>query len=214
MNHEVIDAIIRSRPVVLEVLEDRGFDTKAFQNELPSDLITKSGIALFNLIEAELLRIQVPAKKGDARAHVLYWMGSVKLKLNDKEKFEKLLPPDLIRPGDHLLILLNEPYHETFDRTAVRHLGSTKERLSFFHIRQLITNPSRHILVPHHERVPSEEVEAILKRLLVKSKSELPHIKYHIDIQARLLGLVPGEIVKITRPSPTVGEYIIYRICV
>jgi DNA-directed RNA polymerase subunit H (RpoH/RPB5) len=42
---------------------------------------------------------------------------------------------------------------------------------------------------------------------------ELPHIKYHFDMQARILGLLPGEIVEIKRPSPTIGEYPMYRIC-
>ena len=214
MNDETVDAIVRSRPVILEVLQERGFDTNEYKDELPADLIAKLIPTLLNEVEAELLRIQVPAIKGDAKAHVLYWMGSAKLKLSDKDKFEKLLPPDLIRPGDSLIILLNEPVHEAFHKMAVRRLGPTKERLSFFYIRQLITNPRRHILVPHHEQVPSEEVEDLLKKLLVKSRSELPYIKYHLDMQARLLGVVPGDIVKITRGSSTTGEYILYRICV
>jgi len=214
MNDETVDAIIRSRSVVLEVLEERGFDTKEYKDELPADLISKSLAPLYLDIEADLLRIQVPAKKGDAKAHVLYWMATTKHKLNDKEKFERLLPPDLIRTGDSLIILLNESVHEAFHKMAIRRLGPTKEQLSFFHIRQLITHPGKHILVPRHERVPSEEVDDLLKHLLVKSRVELPHIKYHVDMQARLLGLVPGDIVKIVRPSPTVGEYSIYRICV
>jgi DNA-directed RNA polymerase subunit H (RpoH/RPB5) len=31
---------------------------------------------------------------------------------------------------------------------------------------------------------------------------------------ARVMGLAPGDIVKITRPSPSAGEYVSYRICV
>ena len=42
----------------------------------------------------------------------------------------------------------------------------------------------------------------------------LPMIRFHEDIIARILGLVPGDIVKITRPSPQSGEYESYRVCV
>ena len=207
-----LNNILRSRPIVLEVLRDRGFDTTPFEHELPKDLIAKAGAPLLNEIELELLRIQVPSKDGKDKAHVLYWMGVVRHKLNDKEKFEKLLPEG-IAENDQIIILLNEPLHEAFHAMAIRRWADKKERVSFFDIRQLMSNPIHHTMVPPHRKITSDEMEPLLETLLVKSKMELPHIKYHIDIQARILGLVPGDIVEITRPSSTVGEYKVYRIC-
>ena len=208
-----IDKIIRSRPTILQILEDRGFDTKLFQNELPTDLIAKSSAPLLNEIELELLRVQVPAKTGTEKGHILYWMGgSVRPKLNDKEKFEKLLPEG-IEENDQIIILLNEPLHEAFHMMAVRRWAHKKERVSFFDIRQVISNPKDHSMVPPHRKVLPEEMDPLLEKLLVKSKLELPHIKYHLDMQARILGLLPGEIVEIIRASPTIGEYKVYRIC-
>jgi DNA-directed RNA polymerase subunit H (RpoH/RPB5) len=209
---EAIDKVIKSRPVVLEVLSDRGFDTTPFQHELPKDLIAKAGAPLLNETELELLRIQVTSKTGTEKAYVLYWMEVVRHKLNDKEKFEKLLPEGL-GDNDQILILLNEPMHEAFHAMAIRRWAHKKERVSFFDIRQLMSNPSRHIMVPPHRKVPSDEVDSLLERYYVKAKTDLPHIKYHVDIQTRILGLVPGEIVEITRPSPTIGEYKVYRYC-
>jgi len=212
---EALDKIIRSRPIVLEVLETRGFDTKPFQNELPTDLITKASAPLKDEIELELLRIQVSAKTGDEKAYVLYWMGVIRHKLNDKVKFDKLLNflPEEIGKNDQLIILLNEPLHINFHETAIRQWIDNKKRVSFFDIRHLMLNPSNHSMVPPHRKVLPEEVEPLLDTLLVKSKMELPHIKYHFDVQARILGLLPGEIVEIKRPSPTIGEYPMYRIC-
>jgi DNA-directed RNA polymerase subunit H (RpoH/RPB5) len=209
---EALDKIIRSRPIVLEVLETRGFDTTPFQNELPTDLITKASAPLKDEIELDLLRIQVSTKTADEKAHVLYWMGVIRHKLNDKEKFDKLLPEE-IGENDQIIVLLNEPLHKNFHETAIRQWAVKKQRVSFFDIRQLIFNPSKHSMVPLHRKVLPEEVDPLLERLLVKSKMELPHIKYHFDMQARILGLLPGEIVEIKRPSPTIGEYLMYRIC-
>ena len=209
-----IDKILRSRATVLEVLRDRGFDTAPFEHELPKDLIAKAGTPLLNEIELELLRIQV--SNGKEKAHVLYWMGGVRHKLNDKEKFEKLLPEG-IEENDQIIILLNEltsePLHEAYHSMAIRRWVHKKERVSFFNIPQLISNPIHHTMVPPHRKVPPEEAEELLKTLLVKSKMELPFIKYHVDIIGRVLGLVPGDIVEITRPSTTVGDYKVYRIC-
>ena len=53
----------------------------------------------------------------------------------------------------------------------------------------------------------------LLKTFNMKTKTNLPIIRFHEDIIARLLGLIPGSIVKITRPSPSAGFYTIYRVC-
>jgi DNA-directed RNA polymerase subunit H len=71
----------------------------------------------------------------------------------------------------------------------------------------------KHVLVPPHEKVAPAEVTELLKSMYAK-KSQLPLIRFHEDPIARLLGLVPGDVVKITRPSPTAGECIMYRVCV
>jgi DNA-directed RNA polymerase subunit H (RpoH/RPB5) len=67
-------------------------------------------------------------------------------------------------------------------------------------------------MVPRHRKLSEEECDFVIKKLKLKSKSELPHIKYN-DIQSRVLGLVPGDIVEIRRPSETVGEYTLFRVC-
>ena len=59
----------------------------------------------------------------------------------------------------------------------------------------------------------AEEAEEVMTRYHIRSKSEFPKIVYHVDMQARVLGLVPGDLVEIRRPSPTSGEYVFYRVC-
>jgi DNA-directed RNA polymerase subunit H (RpoH/RPB5) len=71
-----------------------------------------------------------------------------------------------------------------------------------------------HTLVPLHEVVPDSEHAELLVKYNMKSKLNLPMIKFHEDIIGRIIGLVPGSIVKITRPSVQAGEYIVYRVCV
>jgi DNA-directed RNA polymerase I, II, and III subunit RPABC1 len=71
-----------------------------------------------------------------------------------------------------------------------------------------------HVLVPKHEVVPEDKHDELLKTYRMKSKTNLPIIRFHEDIIARILGLIPGSIVKITRPSPSAGEYVLYRVCV
>jgi DNA-directed RNA polymerase subunit H (RpoH/RPB5) len=88
-----------------------------------------------------------------------------------------------------------------------------KARLSFFPIKNLLSNPARHVFVPPHRKLSAEEAVAVAKRLSVDSKPMFPHIKFHTDMQARVLGLVPGDLVEIKRPSETSGVTTLFRIC-
>jgi DNA-directed RNA polymerase subunit H len=77
----------------------------------------------------------------------------------------------------------------------------------------LVMNPLNHVLVPKHEIVPEDQHKELMASLLITSKSKFPEIKFHIDPIARCIGAIPGDIVKITRPSSSSGESIIYRVC-
>jgi len=66
-----------------------------------------------------------------------------------------------------------------------------------------------HELVPKHEVLPPEEALKVLKKLGV-TPDKLPWIRAS-DPVARAIGAKPGDIVKITRKSPTAGEIVVYR---
>ena len=70
-------------------------------------------------------------------------------------------------------------------------------------------NILEHELVPKHEVLPPEEAYKILQKLGIEPW-QLPWISVN-DPAIRSIGAKPGDIVKITRKSPTAGEFIAYR---
>jgi DNA-directed RNA polymerase subunit H len=88
-----------------------------------------------------------------------------------------------------------------------------KLRVSFFCIETIVINPLKHVMVPKHEIVPEDKHKPLMESMYITSKSKFPEIKFHADPIARCIGAVPGDIVKITRPSASSGEAIIYRVC-
>ncbi len=66
-----------------------------------------------------------------------------------------------------------------------------------------------HILVPKHEIVSKKEAEEVLGRFNCKP-TELPLIFVN-DPAILELGVKPGDMIKITRASPTAGESFYYR---
>jgi len=53
---ELFDLVARTRPVILEILENQGYDTKAYENQSPADLVQLA------LGGPKPLRIRVPAQ--------------------------------------------------------------------------------------------------------------------------------------------------------
>jgi DNA-directed RNA polymerase I, II, and III subunit RPABC1 len=84
--------------------------------------------------------------------------------------------------------------------------------LQVFQMKELMYNPSKHELVPKHEKLSEEAAKAMMEQYMLKSKTHIPII-HRNDVMAKWLGLRHGDIVKITRYNETSGEYFYYRCC-
>jgi len=68
---------------------------------------------------------------------------------------------------------------------------------------------TKHRLVPKHEVLSPEEAKKVLETYGVEPH-QLP-LLLSKDPVAKIIGAKPGDIVKITRKSPTAGEIVVYR---
>lgn len=207
---ELTDALYRSRKTVLDMLDKRDYITSPYRNFSPKEITymmaSENGSAL---------RMDLTNKNSDKKCVVHYYTTKLKQKLKgylasmiDPEKPDTYLDP----ATTEVIILVSEPVVDTFHQTVLAHYVATKMRVFIFQIQTIVNDPSKHVTVPKHEKVPAEEHRELLEKFL-KHKTQLPLIRFHADMQARYLGIVPGDIIKITRPSPSAGEYITYRLC-
>lgn len=219
MDFETIDILYRSRQTLLEIQRAKGYNTKPYDKFGPfeiekmaaGDKEVSLGMVLdrkipegVNLPSICLVEYALPRVKNRLAGYVSKLVQAL------EEGHEDTFDPTKVE----IIVLTIESIGETFHNYAMNLLSSKKLRISFFDVRTLVSNPLKHTLVPLHELVPEEEHTDLLKKYNIKSKLNLPMIKFHEDIIGRILGLIPGSIVKITRPSPSAGEYIVYRLCV
>ena len=217
MDPEIKDLVLRSRPVVLELLEARGYDTTPYTDQAPS-AVYQLAMASLNQPGAAPLKIRVKRRSETSANYefceIVYLIFErLKPTINTKSfegenRWSYIESPETTE----YVFILSEPYHEIFDLIAMQ-AWQKKVKLSFFHIKSLIMNPTKHMLVPLHTKVPADEFQTLKKDLNLVSFTKLPQIKYHVDMQARWLGLVPGDIVKVIRASPNAGEYNLWRLC-
>ena len=69
-----------------------------------------------------------------------------------------------------------------------------------------------HSLVPEHKKLTKEEKEALLEKYHITVK-ELPRI-LESDQALQGIRVEPGDVVKITRKSPTAGKAAYFRVVV
>lgn len=71
-------------------------------------------------------------------------------------------------------------------------------------------NVLNHELVPRHEILSDAEARKVMKKYALDEK-QFPYLLVH-DPVAKAIAAKPGQIVKITRDSPTAGTIVTYRL--
>jgi DNA-directed RNA polymerase I, II, and III subunit RPABC1 len=211
MDYETLNILYRSRQTLLKILAERGYNTKAYEKFGPIEIAAMAAAATPAPFRMNLER----PNQALSKCRVVYSIGRVKNRLAtflDEQLGEDT--EDALNPVDtELIVVLLEPVVETFHTAALSTFVNKKLRVSFFQAHTIVNNPMEHVLQPKFDLLPKEEHAEFLKQNKIKSVANLPLIKFHEDMVARIMGLLPGDIVKITRPSPSAGEYITYRLC-
>ena len=114
-----------------------------------------------------------------------------------------------------ILILNDYPSSITYQALQKKELQLAAEEgfIQIFLMQELMYNPTKHELVPKHEKMNNEDVKKLMENLKLKAKTQLPFIQ-KTDVIARWLGIQSGDVVKITRYSPTSGKSYYYRCCI
>ncbi|XP_010922136.1 DNA-directed RNA polymerases II and IV subunit 5A [Elaeis guineensis] len=192
----------RIRRTILEMLRDRGFLVTDAEIEMTRDqFVEKFGINF----RREVLDFS-RSKRDDPSDMICVYFVEEKLHVRLLQTYLQQMNSAKItraifvvkeKPAAFLLNILSD---------------IPARRLEVFMEHELSVNISKHVLVPKHELLTIHQKNFLLERYNVKI-TQLPRIQV-ADPVARYYGLVPGDVVKITRSSQTTGRYVTYRVAV
>jgi DNA-directed RNA polymerase subunit H (RpoH/RPB5) len=127
-----------------------------------------------------------------------------------------------MQPNHHVVIIVTHNMTEaninamckSINNMCVQRINSQTHKvlMQHFYMNELQYNITQHEMVPRHDLVPAQEVPAILQKYGLRSKHQLPLI-CKTDPMSKFLGLRPGDVVCIIRPSKQSVEYKVYRVC-
>lgn len=214
-----IDLIHTSMNILCELLEDRGYDSEKAKtdfDEVPlATVATAISPPVYFSIASEVTVVYCIQKDTikHARDTILVHLKKYGAKDNDGEAE----PTDIDMQGSshHFIIVLQDKISsnmasilEDYDK-CMNTLGGS---ITWFTLRELQFNPSKHHLVPKHIKLSDDEIKVVLQTYRLKNRFHLPIIS-HTDVMARYLGLRHGDVVKINRLNQSSGEYFYYRCC-
>jgi DNA-directed RNA polymerase subunit H (RpoH/RPB5) len=122
--------------------------------------------------------------------------------------------PDLnMTKEDNLFLIIKDEPNDSL-RAELKHIW---EKDGYFvtvvSIKRLQFNILTHVLVPPHRIMSVEEENEMMKKYNVTEKTQLPDIS-RFDPVAQVIGIRPGQICEIMRPSKTAVKAPYYRVCV
>jgi len=203
--------IYKSRNVILEQLNSRGYVTDDYANFS----INEIDVMLSN----SQLDMLIQHKTNGTKVYIKYYF-TVKQttkqinKKNLDEVVEDLYTIDeVLTKKDTLIIIIDdEPNDGILEK--MRYLYDHDGIFVIIHnIMRLQTNILNHFMVPSMEVLSDSDIESLFKTYNLSNKNQLPEIS-RFDPQALVVGMRPGQICRIQRNSATAMFYDYYRVCV
>lgn len=223
---KVSQLVYNSRVHLLEMLEDRGYDTSSLSNYTEDEIkvmLDGQNIGKFGVLaEKGPLDILLEKYVGTGNAEKIY----VKYRLEDRFKSTTSLNNQIqeifetILTNKDTLIILNISrvlmkvgVKDKVDEEYVNHLYVTKNYfVQLFGLENFLFNVSRHVQVPKHRILSKQETQDLLAEYNCTLKN-LPSIKRD-DPQAKYIGLKPRQVCEIAFNNVTSGITKKYRLCV
>jgi len=210
----LISQIYQSRKTVLELMDKQGFDVTGYANFTISEInAMKQNNQLDMLLESK------PEKSGEKsvntnKVYIRYYLAKTIRPTNIHEMIDDLFVlTETLKKSDTLYIIIKDNVNETL----INELKHIWERDGIFivieSIKCLQFNILNHVLVPEHKVMPEDQVNEVMTRYNITDKIQFPDIS-RFDPVARAIGLRPGQVCHIIRPSKTSITTDYYRICV
>ena len=200
-----ISQLYTSRVILLNLLKRRGFNIDDYNNFNFNDIRI-----MYTNKQLDMLLVNPTANK---KVYIKYHLGT-KLRHNYIHDYidDLFNLEEILEPKDDLIIISKDKVNDS--QTKLMRTLFIKDNIFFtiFNLKQLQFNILEHTLVPPHTILNNKAVEEIKKKFNIINNKQFPEIS-RFDRVAMALGLRPGQVCMILRPSKTAIETKYYRLC-
>uniref|UniRef100_A0A6C0LER0 RNA polymerase subunit H/Rpb5 C-terminal domain-containing protein n=1 Tax=viral metagenome TaxID=1070528 RepID=A0A6C0LER0_9ZZZZ len=207
-----ISSVYKSRKTVLQLMDKQGYNTEEYDNFSVNDVNS-----MFQNKQLDMLLEQKeadPGEKAKKKIYITYYLAKTLRPQNVQEIIDDLFNlEEVLTKKDTLMIIVKEEMNETLIN-LLKHIWEQDGILIVIqNIKRLQYNILEHILVPDHRILNPSEYEVVKERYNIMDDTQFPEIS-RFDPVAQIIGIRPGQVCEIIRPSKTSIQGKYYRICV
>jgi DNA-directed RNA polymerase subunit H (RpoH/RPB5) len=202
-----ISSLYKSRQNLLTLLDNQGYDTKDYEEFSVNEVHVMSNNKQLDML------LSNKSASSNQKVYVKYHLAKTLRRENINDYIDDLYNLEqVLTKGDTLVLIirqeLNDPImnilNQVWEQEGIFIIAFSLDRLQF--------NILDHEYVPKHTLLTDDEMESVKQKYGIKDNSELPDISRY-DPVAQAIGMKPGQMCKILRPSKTAITTDYYRIC-
>jgi DNA-directed RNA polymerase subunit H (RpoH/RPB5) len=204
-------AVYKSRSILLEQMQSQGYDVGDYSGFSVNEVNTMKTNNQLDMILEKL--DEDPTTKTKSKIYIRYYLAKALRPANLQEMIDDLFNiEEVLTKTDTLLIVVKDEVNDTLINTLKHIWEQDKIFIIIQSLKRLQFNLLNHILVPSHRILSIPETIQIRTRYNIMSDAQFPDIS-RFDPVAQAIGIRPGQVCEIIRPSKTAISAPYYRIC-
>ena len=208
----LISTVYTSRNIILDLMGKQGYNIEDYSNFSINEVNSmKQNNQLDMLLEK---KEENPVTKRKNKIYIRYYLGKTIRPSNLQEMIDDLFNlEEILKKEDTLFIIIKDEINETLTN-ELKHIWETDGIFIVIeNIKRLQFNILEHEIQPKFDIVPESKVVEIMQKYNITDKIQFPDIS-RFDPVSRAIGLRPGQLCHISRPSKTAIKADYYRICI
>ena len=202
----IVSKLFKSRTILLDQLKEQGYDTSQYENFSINEVNI--------MVENEQQDMLMKNEKTGTKIYVKYYIDKALRPQNVHDFIDDLYHLEkMLTPQDTLMIIVKAKPNDTLVNLVKNLYANDGVYITLLYLAQLQFNIMDHAYVPVHKRLTKEESDMVRKTYNIQEDSNIPEIS-RFDPVALVIGLRPGDMCHIIRPSRTAVEENYYRICI
>ena len=207
----LISKIYKSRNILLEILKNRGYNVDDY-----TDFSVTEVQAMYNNKELDMLLEHSTQKNSNDENKKLYVKYHLTTRLGSSHIYDYVDDlfdiEEVLTSEDDLIIISKDKTNQTIRDLVEQLFIKDKKFVNIYNFHDYLFNVLDHEMQPIFRILSKDEKQEIMKRYNIVKDKEFPDIS-RFDPVSQAIGVRPGQLIEITRSSPTAVKSLYYRIC-